>query len=195
MSIVGIKWKQDGLCGAACAQMVLHARGLIGTTQNEQDDLWAKIQANTHGQSSAGQAACTGVLPVQPFYGMIRDACDAATVKCWCTHPNALKLTLKERLPVGVPLTLSKIADEDLANKKIITCLNRGGLAIVLINNANHWVVVDSWDENASEVEMIDPAVGEPAPILVNDWINDHMSAVDCAGSKLDGKYVILQVG
>jgi hypothetical protein len=194
MSIEGIKWNRDGLCGAACAQMVLHARATVGTTQNEQEALWTSLKAHTHGPSSAPGSPCSGVV-LEQFDTMIRDDCDGGMVKCWCTHPNALKATLKAKLGAGVPITLSKIEDEDRANSTIRKCLERGALPIVLINSANHWVVVDGWNENASELSMIDPAVGTPSPVTFDDWINDYMSAVECTGSNLDRKYVIVQVG
>jgi hypothetical protein len=196
MSIDAIKWNRDGLCGAACAQMVLYERGVVGATPNDQEALWTLIKDLTNGPSSAPQgAACSGLVP-EIFNGMIRDACGGYVVKCWCTHPNALKATLKAKLAAGAPITLSKIADEDRANTAIRRCLQRGGLPIVLVNSANHWVVVDGWNENDPyPVSMLDPAVGEPAPVALDDWNNDYMSAVDCTGSKLDRKYVIVQVG
>ena len=106
--MVGIKWNENGLCGAACAHMVLHARGLCGTTRGEQNDLWDAIIRNTPDESSAPPgAACSGFVP-KTFVGMVHDAC-TGRVLCWCTYPRALTATLTQKLGAGVPITLREL--------------------------------------------------------------------------------------
>lgn len=195
MPVEGIKWNRNGLCGAACAHMVLHARGRLGTTRREQEDLWDAIKRNTTGQGSAPAGAeCSGFVP-EVFDDMIHDAC-TGKVLCWCTYPTALTATLTEVLGAGVPITLSTFESERQANSEIRDCLNRGAIPIVLVKAGNHWVIVDEWDDGATHpVNMVDPAVGHHIPVKLAKWKSKYMAAINCVGSEFHGQYVIVQVG
>jgi hypothetical protein len=191
MSVDLIEWNRNGLCGAACAHMVMHARQLTGTTRDEQELIWTTIKAHTNGKPIGKR--CSGIVP-ERFRKMVREACEnEQRVMCWCSYPDALKATLEGFLGSGVNITLSQSDDEDIANDVIKGCLNRGGLPIVLINSGKHWVVVDGWVANAPEpVRVLDPALGTPSTHTVEDWNIFFMSAVDCGA--YDNKYVVLEV-
>lgn len=194
MSVDLIQWKRNGLCGAASAQMVLHAKSLVGTTQQEQEDLWTSIKDHTTGNSTAAPGSpCSGVV-AETFPTMIHEACAGGDVKCWSTHPRALRKTLVASLGTGANVTLSQITGEAKANRVIKKCLKGLGLPIVLINSGTHWVVVDEWDESDPKpVKMLDPALGTPVDHTIREWNNRFMSAVECGA--FDHKYVIVQVG
>lgn len=189
MSVKYISWNRNGLCGAACAHMVCHARKLTGDTPADQEVIWASIKDHTNGNS---KLQCTGVMP-EPFENMVREACTGgARVACWETHPRALRLALKSLLGV-TKVTLSQTEDEDTANRLIKSCLKRGGLPIVLIDSGAHWVLVDGWDDTDDHpVSVLDPAVGSPTSLDLDHWNIDRMAAVDCG--KFDRKYVVVQV-
>jgi hypothetical protein len=194
MGIEYIEWNRNGLCGAASAHMVLHARGVVGTTPQEQEDIWTSIKDHTNAKSTApAKKPCSGIVP-EIFNHMVRESCSGSGVMCWSTHPLALKGALKASLGTRVPITLSKLSDDDAANEVIKDCLNRGALPIVLINNGTHWVVVHAWDDAAERpVKMFDPAVGAPSEHTVGEWNIDFMSVVGCG--KFEDLCVVVQVG
>ena len=190
MSAEHIEWNRNGLCGAACAQMALHARGVSGTTSVEQDAIWTSIKLLTGGNSTL---ECSGVN-LDHFDSMIREACGRSRVVCWLTYPDALQAVLTARLGGGVTVAVKQTNTEAIANGRIKSCLGRGGLPIVLVNCGAHWVVVDEWNDNhAKPVRLLDPAHDEPTRLTVRYWNALFMGAVDCG--VFDGNYVIVEVG
>lgn len=191
MSIGYIKWNRNGLCGAACAQMALHAHGVIGVTQDEQETLWGIIKELTDGNKST--QPCTAIV-LEEFDNMIREPCaNSPTVVCWATYPPALQAALLQRLGEGATVNTQLVERENAANGVIRDCLNRGAIPIVLINRGAHWVLVVGWDATATRpVKLFDPAVGAPSEVTVNKWNVKHMSRVRCGA--FDDTYVIVEV-
>lgn len=193
MAVDHIPFNRNGLCGAACAQMVLHAWGLIESTSGRQEELWSSIKAHTHGKS---KKPCSGLVP-EVFPKMMREKCaDQQRVFCWCSYPDAMKETLEaycEFQGTQVQITLSEHDDEDAANGVIRNCLERGGLPIVLVNSGKHWVVVSEWFSGTDpSLQLLDPAADVPSIQSIGDWNVFYMSAVDCG--RYDDKYVVLEV-
>jgi hypothetical protein len=187
VSVGYIKWNRNGLCGAACAHMVLHPRYLMGTTEAEQENVWNRIKANTNGRLIP---ACSGVVP--ELYSMIREVC-GKRVACWETHPDALIATLRDMMG-GTPVVLQRAKNQDAANNIIKGCLGAGGVPIVLVQSGKHWVIVDEWDpKNAKPVRVLDPAPGRSGRFKVSKWNVRFMSAVDCGA--FDREYLVVEVG
>lgn len=191
MAIEYIDWNRNGLCGAACAHMVLRAHiATTPTTQAKQEDIWTNIKDRTDGRSTR---QCSGFIP-EPYPNMIRESCDGGRVFCWETYPNVLSATVKALLGRGVKVRLRKASTEGTATGWIKSCVQGGRLAIVLVDRGKHWVVVDGWDETQSEpVSMLDPALGDVQRVPLDTWSIERMLAVDCG--KFNQKYVVVEVG
>ena len=190
MSVTFIKWNKNGLCGAACAQMVLHALFAIGTTKAVQKTVWTRIKKHTNGHSTL---TCTNVIFV-PFANMIREACASGQrVLCWGTYPTSLEATLLDWIGPAANVTLQRTGSEDSANGIIQKCLKQGGIPIVLVSKGSHWVVVTGWDTEATKpVRVFDPAGTGPAELTVSYWNLFYMSAGDCG--EFDNEFVVVEV-
>jgi len=192
MSITHIPWNTDGLCGAACAQMVLSSRYLMGTSAADQDNLWQTIKKRTRG---GGTQACCVELPV-PFDNMKRENCPGqGCAFCWETFPTVLRGVLVSAIGKGTQVRLRQSASQDTANTIIRDCLSRGGAPIVLIRAGQHWLIVNGWDTSVTPniVSILDPADDQPVDLTLTQWNDNRMVAVDCG--RYDGKYVVVEVG
>lgn len=186
MPVQFLKQLRVGLCGAACAQMVLHSDGLMGTRPSDQEDLWEEIKARTTG---ATVNVVFDPSPCKPFPGKICDKCGVA-VSCWCTHPKALRDTILAHAP-GTGVKVITRTDEDNANRVIEACLNQGASPIVNVLG-NHWVVVEGFDRTALlPVSILDPnPLHGQIGMTIGDWNEEYMVADTCG--KFKDKYVVV---
>jgi hypothetical protein len=185
MPVTFIKQNRIGLCGAACAQMVLHVKNLIGTSPVEQETLWTEIKERTRGRSNN----CPKGSPCGKFDHQICE-CSGSVSACWCTHPDPLNETLLAHDPATAVHVIRR-SDEDVANGRIKACLTRGGFPAVLVNSGKHWVVVDGFDENlAFPVSILNPALNGQISITLGAWNAEYMS-VPTVGT-LANKYVVV---
>jgi hypothetical protein len=136
-----------GLCGPACAQMILASLKQVGTSLAVQQELWVEIKTRTgqaapapaKAKNQASSSLC-GTFPHQ-----ICEDCGQGSSFCWCTHPVPLAATLSAHgAPAGVVITNTEL---DLTTAVItsIQASNQKGdskAPIVLVRQATHWVVV-----------------------------------------------------
>jgi hypothetical protein len=194
MSATFIKWNRNGLCGAACAHMAMHAFSISGATQGdkpEQEAIWTSIKSNTSGGTGP---PCTTTI-YEPFNNMIHDVCpDGIKVVCWETYPTSLRDTLLDFMGRGAKVQLRKTASETTANNIIKKCLKRGGVPIVLIGKGSHWVVVSGWTgtSSATAISYLDPAGDGPSTVALWFWNFVVMAANECGA--YDKKYVVVEV-
>jgi hypothetical protein len=194
MNVNFIKWNEEGLCGAACAQMVLHALSVTGTTKAEQTTIWTSIQAHTDAKNP--QRSCTNLI-YHEYNNMVRDVCTTGgKVVCWETYPNALKATLITLIGSGAKVKVRRTGSETTANNNIKKCLQRGGTPIVLVGKGTHWIVVEGWDDSGTQhVNFLDPAADGPSMVPLDGfggWNETYMSVNECG--TFDNKYVIVEV-
>ena len=180
-----------GFCGAACAQMVLNSRGLIGTTEAEQRRMWTEIKNHTSGgptlpQGSDDPSPCE---PVSTFPQKICEECGKKT-SCWCTHPAALRDTLLSYLN-NFAVRIIKRADEDDATERVEACLANGLAPVVLVKAGSHWVVVDEIDRNAKyPVSLLNPALSGQKGIKLSYWRNHYLQSPPCG--KFEDVHVVV---
>lgn len=190
MTVSFIKQLSVGFCGAACAQMVLHSRGLIGTSPREQRELFEEIKSRTTGKSSA-PPGFTDRSPCPGFPNKVCESCGSGLPAfCWCTHPDALRATMRARFPSSA-INVSKHPDEDRANERIEACLAAGVPPIVLVNSGQHWVVVDGFDRTAEwGVTILNPAMNGQIGIRIGLWNASYLASPPCG--RFQEKHVVV---
>jgi hypothetical protein len=191
-----------GLCGAASAQMILHARGVIGTSQPEQLAVWADIKNNTPrpGKNPGGRK-CTGCLP---FPNQICEACKGGCAQCWCTHPAGLARTITARLNGHRPTFQYLVGDEQEMVSVAFDKIDNGIASAMLIYGMQHWVVIHGYtpDEGGrafgshrvSLIHVHNPMWATPQEaIAIGDWMDYYMTTVQCGD--FEGKCVMVTQG
>jgi hypothetical protein len=190
LSIAFAKQLRNGLCGAACAQMILHSRNLVTLSAGDQESLWADIKSNTTPPSGLALGSISGDdSACEAFKGKICETCLPQSF-CWCAFPTILRKTLLQRDPaLGVRVITSK--NELSIQKKIVACLKRQIAPIVLAAGGTHWVVVDGVDESSPKpISLLDPAFDAQAGITMDHWKAFYLDDVDCG--RYDQKYLVL---
>jgi len=192
MSVSFIPWVSNGLCGPACAQMVLYSRALTTASGDDQLNIWKDIQGFTEGPTSA-VSCCSSVI--DDFDNMIREVRGGAKCAiCWATFPTALEKLLIDALGAGMLVRVTDTPDQDTANGIIRACLGRGGVPVVLVKKGKHWVVVASWANGGSKpVTIFDPADDAPEGLTVGQWNARMMVKVNFG--TYDGMYVVVEAG
>jgi hypothetical protein len=180
-----------GLCGPACAQMILHPQPNpgIGTSEKEQRELWQDIKANTTVPAGIQQP------PRTPDTGdcgdFPRKVCECpANPFCWCTFPTALKATLLQHSPQMNVRVITSVSETSI-QAKIIKCLKRGSAPAVLVFKAKHWVVVGGYDSHSeTPIKLFDPRFNARQEITLDDWVTNYLVAPTCG--KYSGKHVVI---
>lgn len=159
--------QKPGLCGAACAQMILHSGGKVGKSNAIEDQLWDEIKANT---TPGGNIVVPSPPPCGTFANQVTEACKPDAL-CWCTYPDALATTINDHLGPGGGVKV--VRDNDATGlgltARIVASVASGTAPAVLVHNATHWVVVYGFraggvastllvgSQNASHVYVHDP--------------------------------------
>lgn len=186
-----------GLCGAATAQMILHAKNLVGATPADQTSLFADIQNETQGTRPANvhphdcpawsKQLCTK-CEGEPRNGRFR---------CWCTYPPALKATLALR---GIAVRQTSVLDVKTATARIIQSIDRQVGAAALVEHGVHWVAVIGYAEGTgksdsrkiagkwiSDIYVHDPNLPTGAmTVPIVEWLDDYFGSVVQCGVFFD---------
>lgn len=186
-----------GLCGAATAQMILHARGLAQNTPADQTALFGGIQANTQFARPTRNVA---VHDCPQWPGQLCTKCPgepaSAKFRCWCTYPPALKDTMTGR---GVAVKQRLSADPKTVTGHVIDSIDRNLGAAVLVENGLHWIAVIGYVTGAgpnsrkingkwiSDIYVHDPnletgAMGVP----IVEWLDEYLTPVVQCGDFLN---------
>jgi hypothetical protein len=182
--------QQPGLCGAACAQMLLNARGAAGTSLEEQFALWAEIQSHTQRtRPNPPGNKCT----VCGFFDNQICERDVNCAQCWCTHPRALATTLNARLD-GASSFAPTRGGEQAVTAMALDTIDRGIPSVMLVYGTRHWVVVHGYtpveeggmvlgNHRVSHIHVRDPkwqdAEHGNLAIPVGKWMADYMANVE----------------
>lgn len=186
-----------GLCGAATAQMILHAKGLAQNTPADQQALFAGIQAATQGTRPTRNVAAHD-CPQWP--SQLCKKCPgepaSAKFKCWCTYPPALKDTMSGR---GAAVRQRLAADPKAVTAHVIDSIDRTLGAAVLVENGLHWVCVigyatgsaaDSRKINGkwiSDIYVHDPNIETGAMgVPIDEWFDEFLTPVVQCGDFRD---------
>jgi hypothetical protein len=178
--------QKPGLCGAATAQMILHFTSMVGTTQNVQLALWAKIQANTNGNRPAA-AVNPHDCPAWPT--QLCDKCAGEqSYTCWCTYPDALRATLTAE---GQAVTLSAPFVDTDAAALILRSIDANFPPAVLVKAGLHWLAVAGYQPGdngvgrqidgrfITHIYVRDPASGATNhEIAIDTWMDDYLAPV-----------------
>lgn len=187
---VALIHQKRGLCGAACAQMILYARGRTTTAVADQDQLWLDIQANTRnprGNPAPGGGAAS------PCGGFVNQICEACEPKyCWCTHPTALASTLNVRLKAATYDVIVDASELGLTARALAN-VRRNIAPVVLVFGVKHWVVVRGYvddpqragmtfdGQRVSDIFVHNPAWTAPrASMSASHWISYYMREILC---------------
>jgi hypothetical protein len=198
---LNVAWlpQTDGLCGAACAQMILNAQGKAGSDLATLNALWSDIKTNTipPGPNPAGSPvpACGG------FGNQICEKCHPPLSRfCWCTHPSALAATINMHLRGGAAAAISSDASEDVITARAIASVNNGLAAAVLVHFGTHWVVVFGYEptvlgpgQTATHVMIRDSEHGDRIVITMSVWANSYLTPPRCG--KLKQHFVTVGAG
>lgn len=186
-----------GLCGAATAQMILHARNLVGVTQAEQDALFVDIQTETHGVRPAQAQRHDCPAWASQLCTKCQGEPRSAKARCWCTYPPALKATLALR---GIPVRQTAVLDVKTATARIIQSIDRQVGAAALVENGVHWVAVIGYAEGTgpadsrkiagkwiSDIYVHDPNLPTGAmTVPITEWLDDYFGSVVQCGIFFD---------
>lgn len=196
LPIVHIR-QAPGLCGAATAQMILHAKGLAVTTPADQQALFGAVQAATQFARPTRNVARHD-CPAWP--GQLCTKCpgEAASVKfrCWCTYPPALKATMSGR---GVAVKQRTAADPRTTTAHVIDSIDRNLGAAVLVENGLHWIAVIGYVTGPgpnsrkingkwiSDLYVHDPNLETGAmDVPIIEWLEEYLTPVVQCGDFLD---------
>ena len=194
---LGLTWvhQHPGLCGPACATMILDARGIHVPLPQ----LWTDVKNNTPGPTGpANPGSLCGQFPKQ-----VCEAC-GTTPFCWCSHPAALVATLNQHLQQPDYLEHVVAAESD-ATAHAVSSIDSGLAPVVLVYGLMHWVVMygyrcdGSQGRTVTHVLIHDPAdspdIGEllTEGIPISDWHADYLSGGDCGHYK--DAWVVLGAG
>lgn len=176
-----IKQINLGVCGAACAQMVINSRDLVGTSRDAQLEIWDQIKRLTRGKPTLPRGARDSSFCDKggDFPNKICDACSRRR-ECWCSHPLALSRTLKRYLrqfdfrPLGY-------RDQNQATARAEACLAFGLPPVVLVRRANHWVVVKAINRQRKyAVIVLNPQLNAQRGIRLKIWNQRYLHAPNC---------------
>lgn len=186
-----------GLCGAATAQMILHAKNLVGGTQADQDALFVDIQNETHGTRPAN----VHLHDCPAWASQLCTKCEGeprgAKARCWCTYPPALKATLALR---GIPVRQTSVLDVKTATTRVIESIDQNVGAAALVENGVHWVTVIGYAEGTgpadsrkiagkwiSDIYVHDPNLPTGAmTVTIAEWLDDYFGSVVQCGLFFD---------
>lgn len=182
----------SGLCGPACAQMILHWKlpAEFDDHDQTQRDIWTNIQKLTDGPGpdpppKNGLGSCPS-FPQQ--------ICECKSQLCWCTHPTALSAELGSCLsPEAFTVVTVNAPSKDQLTLQVLQILGDGWAPVVLVHRGSHWVVVEGCDYTDGSpidlrtltLQILDPEL--PAPLNgVRDtfWNGLYLSAVWCGAYK-----------
>ena len=193
--------QDPGLCGAAVGQMLLHKRGYLGTTMDEQHTLFEAIQDNTNGYRPT-----SGTFESQdcPVWSTQRcDRCQGVqTWTCWGAFPPALVAAVTAG---GVPVVEAHFPDDAGAAAAVLAAVDRGFPAFVLALNGQHWVMVTGYvlgtgpqdsvnigGRWVSDIYVNDPDEDAPLSLQVNTWLTSHIAPVALCGPYVDRMLIIV---
>jgi hypothetical protein len=194
---LGITWVQQhpGLCGPACATMILDARGIHVPLPR----LWADVKDNTPGPAGPpNPGTLCGQFPTQ-----ICEACGTASF-CWCSHPSALVQTLNQHLQQKDYLEHVVSSEADVTARAVAS-IDSGVAPVVLVYGLMHWVVMYGYrcdgtkGLNVTHVLIHDPAdppgIGEMLTdgVPVSDWRADYLEQGECG--RYLASWVVLGAG
>jgi hypothetical protein len=186
-----------GLCGAAAAQMILHAKNLVAATQDAQDLLFKDIQNETQGTRPANvhRHDCPG------WSTQLCTKCEGeprnAPFRCWCTYPPALKATLALR---GIAVRQTSVFNVKTATARIIESIDRQTGAAALVENGVHWVTVIGYAEGTgpadsrriagkwiSDIYVHDPNLPTGAmTVPIVEWLDEYFGSIVQCGVFFD---------
>jgi hypothetical protein len=186
-----------GLCGAATAQMILHAKNLVGATQADQDALFVDIQGKTQGVRPANVHPhdCPG------WAKQLCTKCEGeprnAKFRCWCTYPPALKSTLALR---GLAVRQTSVLAVKTATTRIVESIDQNVGAAALVEHGVHWVAVIGYAEGTgpadsrkiagkwiSDIYVHDPNLSTGAmTVPIVEWLEDYFGSVTQCGIFFD---------
>lgn len=188
------------LCGPAAAQMILYGRtdakfsgdNLVDSDSQLRDDqlkIWTAIKQTSKTMTLPRGATYDG----RPQQEQVRDAPKHA----WATFPDVLAATLSQGVTVdsgpiqGVAAKVRKFSDEGDIEPAIIDSLDRG-VAVALLVDGTHWVVVHRYIEKDDETieiyyrDGLHPKLSSETP-----WDDgDFRSEVTQAPGIYSGKYI-----
>jgi len=182
--------QQPGLCGAACAQMLLHARGAVGTSLDEQFALWDDIKAHT--QRTQPNPHVPRRTVCGSFDNQICER-DGDHAQCWCTHPRALATTLNTRLD-GASSFAPTAGDEQAVTAIALERIDRGIPSAMLVYGTRHWVIVHGYtpveeggmvlgNHRVSQIHIRNPqyidANGAQHAFDIDEWMANFMAVVE----------------
>ena len=196
--------EKPGLCGAACAQMILNEQQKVGKTKAVQDQLWNEIKANT---VPSGSPSATAFSPCDRFPNQIWEPCRPEPL-AWCTYPTALSVTINNHLGGSV---VHVVTDGDKTGLGItaraITSVMGGVAPAVLVNKGSHWVVVYGYfpdgagpppggsGQPITKVYVHDPEwLSTQTMWTIDDWTNYYLDPPVKCGF-YGGRQVMVGVG
>jgi hypothetical protein len=185
---------KSGLCGAACAQMILNSQGLIGTSQNDQLQVWSEIKGFTGGGPILPPGA-TDSSPCESGASFPQKICEPCAPQpfCWCTHPAALQAMLDSYLP-NRSVAMFQFKRQDDVTKRVEACIKLGLAPIVLVRAGSHWVVVDEIDPTALyPISLLNPALDAQKGIKMGKWRTHYLQVPQCG--KFKDKHVVIGQG
>jgi peptidase C39-like protein len=184
------KQNRNGLCGAACAQMVVSSQTKFDTGSKQQDTLWEDIKALTTTPSNVTTGDPAGDdSPCESFPKKICEACRPQSF-CWCAFPTTLKAIIRELAPATAVRVITS-AKQKAITGKVLTCLRRGIAPVVLVSRATHWVVVNGFDEDSDhQVSLLNPAFDAQIAVSLDDWNVWYLDVGGCGIYK--NKYVVV---
>ncbi len=183
--------QKPGLCGAATAQMILHARGIVGAGLNDLDSLWVQIKANTS-LEPPGDAKQTGLSPCGHFKLQICESCKSSRRRfCWCTVPSALAATLNDNLGANA-VSVHKEAREEDVTARAIQSVDSGVAAGTLVHHGTHWLVVYGYRPlNPGPTEPITHLLVQDSEffttstlVTVSHWLAAKLTEIRCGRFK-----------
>ena len=177
--LVNFVHQKPGLCGAACAQMILNAHAKIGLGPADQDLIWAAIKQNTiRPKPNPSGTIFTGCA----FTNQVCEKCSGESF-CWCTFPAALAATISQYVPGTY--SLAAAGTEAALTGRVVASLDAGVAPAVLVYGRRHWVVVYGYlpapTGDPSYLYLHNPewlAPKNATPIA--DWYATYLRTIDC---------------
>ena len=169
--------------------MILHAQGLVGSSSAVQLALWEEIKGNTAGKRSSRASTFCQSAPCPSFRNMIAETCPKralvkrSSVFCWCSYPTALKDALNAHLTSAVDVVTA--GTEADIQERIIASLNDAVPPVVLVKNAQHWVIVFGHNPEAKyPVKIRDTQFPGRIGITMSKWKATYLTVAPCGQFK-----------